>query len=669
MPWLWRPQRYNWRQRYPRRTRPYRRRPLRRRRPRGPFRRRRRYRWVRRRRFYKKKLKSLIIRQFQPETIKKCHIKGIICLFQAGIGRLHNNWGQYQQSYVPPLWPGGGGWSILVFSLNALWAERERLRNVWTKSNDALPLARYIGAKLKFYRNQDLDYIVHWSTCYPMTDSEQHHLISQPSMMLMLRHKLIVTSQKKNPRAKPYIIKRIKPPTQMTNRWFFQKDICNTGLLLLQTTGIDTDRYYLNPYSKNNCATLWSLNTVVFKNRNFQLTEMGTTQWCPKDDYYMYATHNGHTTTTELQIKDLIYLGNPTVYQPGTPIGNQKWENYNKIENFGSPFWHEYHTRDRRVWISKTKPSELLNKPSETKLDTLVTEMSQDIYTECRYNPNRDTGQGNRVFLLKNTRNEKNWDPPQDPNLILDGYPLWLSLWGWVDYQRKLHVAQQIDFNYILVIISDFFETKLPAYVFLDTTFIEGQAPYNATETLQDSNRLHYYPKYKFQMNSIEELCLTGPAVPKLSNRSIEAHMEYYFTFKWGGCPAKIENITDPCNQPKFPVPDNLLQTTTLQNPTTDPIYNLWTWDQRRETITKTAAKRITKDIDSKKTLFTDQTLDPPLQQTGKTFQELLQTSDETSSEEEEKETLQQQLLRHRHRQQQLKHSIKHLLRKLNNPE
>lgn len=179
----------------------------RRRRPRKIIR--RRYQWVRRfKKLFKKKRKFLKLGQWQPELIRNSHIKGIFTLFEASPGRFSNNWPQYRDSLYPEWAPGGGGWSILVFNLGALFDEFQRVRNWWTVSNVNLPLCRFINAKFKFYRDENVDYIVHYSTSYPMTDTAQKHADAQPSRMLMRRHKIIVRSKSHNPRAKPYVKKK-----------------------------------------------------------------------------------------------------------------------------------------------------------------------------------------------------------------------------------------------------------------------------------------------------------------------------------------------------------------------------------------------------------------------------------------------------------------------------
>lgn len=577
-----------------------------------------------------------------------------MCLLQCGPDRISNNWTQSMNSYVPEHWHGGGGWSQLKFSLGSLYEERQLVRNYWTKSNVALPLARYGGCKLKFYRTQYVDYIVHYSKCYPMLDTAEQHTNAQPSAMLMYRKKIIVPSFATEPHnKKPYKKKFISPPSQMSNKWYFQSDICNTGLLLLTTTACNLDRFYLNPLSLSNNITINCINTKVFQNRNFQLTEINHTDtyWSPKDNYYMYGARNNNPQQVKFQ--DLIYIGQTLQNHEGIPIGaTQTWQEYSKNpkwkDNFGNPFSQAYLHGTYHIFIggATQNPKEIFDSsknPRSSTIGTKLTLMGQDIIVKCRYNPNKDTGVGNEIYFLKNTRNEQGWDAPEQKSLTLTGYPLWLSWWGWADWQKKLAQMQQIDFNYIAVFKTDCLDVKLPGYVPIDESFLQGHSPYEPDIPPLPTDYEHWYPKFKYQFQTINEICKCGPGTPKLSTKSIEAHMMYTFYFKWGGCPNELENIADPCNQPKYAVPNNILQTTEIQNPIASPTKELYSFDFRRHIITKKAAQRITESSISEKPILADGSnwSAQPVHQT---------TSEEESEEEPQKETediqLQLQLLK-----------------------
>lgn len=569
-------------------------------------------------------------------------------------------------SIVPEHWNGGGGWSQLKFSLGSLWEQRQIVRNVWTKSNIALPLVRYTGCMFKFYRTTDVDYIVMYNRCHPMLDTESKHTNAQPSTMLMYKHKILVPSYKTAPhKRKPYIRKKIKPPPQLQNRWYFQKDLCDTGLVMITTTAADFQRFFQNPKAVSNNITITCLNTTVFQSRNFQQTDLGTNFWGPKSNYWMYGTLNGHHDTA--QIKDLVFLGQTQTYTQGQPIGMQEWSTYSQnnlqSRNFGNPFHTHYIHGEQNIWIGNDqyKPSELFKTTTDrTQLvKNKLTLMSQPILVKCRYNPNKDTGIGNEIFFLKNTRNETMWDAPVDEKLVLRGYPLWLAWWGWPDWQKKLHIMQQIDLNYIAVFKTTFIPEKLPGYVPLDIEFINGKSPYEEEiDYPLPADSQHWYPRFKYQMRSIDDICKSGPGTVKTSTNSIEAHCSYSFYFKWGGCPKQLENIEDPCNQPKFPIPNKKLQTAEIQDPDTSPQKELYEFDFRRHIITTSAAERIKKDSKPSTSIFTDATKWSATPHQSETEEE-----DEAPTQETETQTLQQLLLQQQRDQRRLQRNILKLMK------
>ncbi len=173
----WRP---NWRtyrkRRFPRR-----------RRPRQTFRRRfRRKRWVRRRfKNFNKKLKRITLKIWQPKSIRKCTIKGPLCLLACGIRNIANNFTLFSESYVPEGNSGGGAWSIMQLTLSALWDEYIHFKNWWTKSNDNHPLVRYLKCKFKFYKSIYTDYVVVPQLCPPFAVGRDDYLSTQPLRMLM----------------------------------------------------------------------------------------------------------------------------------------------------------------------------------------------------------------------------------------------------------------------------------------------------------------------------------------------------------------------------------------------------------------------------------------------------------------------------------------------------
>ncbi len=59
---------------------------------------------------------------------------------------------------------------------------------------------------------------------------------------------------------------------------------------------------------------------------------------------------------------------------------------------------------------------------------------------QCRYNPAKDTGAGNTIWLHSNIRNDYS-KPTTDKTLIIQGLPLWMLLFGWLSYVQQVRKA------------------------------------------------------------------------------------------------------------------------------------------------------------------------------------------------------------------------------------
>ena len=539
---------------------------------------------------------------------------------------------QYYDSIGPAEQSGGGGWSSIVFSLGALYQQFKRLMNWWTKDNDGLPLVQYKGCKFKFYKSWDTDYIVTAQTCPPMTDTEFKHLDSHPYRQLMNKKPIIVPNLVRKPSKKTYKIKRFPPPSLLQNKWYFQQDFCATNLLMLTTSAASFDQFWLPNDQVSQVITFYSLNTKIFSNANFHAEH--TQGYQPKSTYLLWGTGNGTHTEPETFGK-MHYLANTNQYTAGNtwdgnfPPQKTKW---------GNPFFHDHSSIDTKIYYSTKAPTSGSTKTTEVH----ITE-SDHIYITCRYNPLKDTGEGNQVFF-KSTTISKNpiYEPENNPDIHISGFPLWLIFWGWTDWLEKKKPINQIYLNYYIVIISDFIEPKLPGYVILDQDFI---IPDTTTFTQTDLN--YWHPRWAYQKKTANLIGTSGPATPKLNKaHSMQVNAFYTFYFKFGGCPAPMQNIKDPCEQPKFPVPSDQLQTIQIIDPATDKQTMLHDFDERRHTITERAEKRIKKAKDSKTPIFAD-LLNPRIQE---------ETTSEESSEEEThpSQNITQQLLNLRRRRLKL---------------
>lgn len=641
---------------------------------RRPFRR-RRFRYRRRHRWVRRKLSKIPIRQWQPKTIKNCTVKGLHCLFLANHNRLSNNYRQTEHSLVPEHGPGGGGFSVTKYSLDALYEQHQLARNWWTKSNKNLPLVRYRGCTLKLYRSHSVDYVVNIHNCWPMLATNELYMSCQPSMLMMNYKAIFVPSKLTKPGRKMYKRVRIPPPGQLENKWYFTKDLSTIGLVMITASAASFDNYYIATNNESNNISFVSLNPHFWRRHDFQqpgidgyATQIeGTTQ------KHIWATNiaDHQHNVTKLTYQNLVYLADTTNYKPGTfmttTTNNKVRPFISDHKNWGNPFYTNYLNGDDDILVS-TKPLGSFITDTTDITEKLKTEnfqfISQNMMYTCRYSPDRDTGHNTRVYLKSNVRETTGWEPPHKSELIAEGFPLWLVTFGFLDWQRKLGEAINIDRDYLLVIESPFIDPQLPYYIPLDYDFIHGQSPYpphDQTQHIRPPDQTKWFPCTYFQHQTIEQIVQTGPGIAKLGGRkTVEAKIEYSFKFKFGGCPPKMEKVDNPTEQPTYPVPNNNSEMSSLQNPNWDPQQFLYTFDVRKDILTKTAAKRIKKDWKSEKCLFADA---GKLQPEAATALQTPETSSEETDSENEEETLLQKLRLQRRKRKRLQYKLLQLMK------
>nr|UGV35522.1 MAG: ORF1 [TTV-like mini virus] len=658
----------NWRNYWRRRRRSWRRR------PRKIFRRRF---WRRRRRpvrrYRHKKLKKITIKEYQPKVINRLKITGLLPTFICNRDRITNNLTQWLFSKTPEHVPGGGGFSITQFTLGGLYELHDKVQNWWTKSNCNLPLIRYNGCKITLYSTENTDYVFRYTRCYPMKSSNLMYMSAQPSMMMMNLHTIFVPCRQNSQYKRKKKTIRIPPPDQMTTKWYFQHDLVNVPLLATITSAASFDRYYLASSGISTTIGFFALNTHIFKYHNFQ--NFPTTGYIPKDKTYLYAAQNGHTNFQQIEIHELIYLGDTGELKPGRKIKEitgqttgeqfkQKWRDYfSNKENWGNPFYPSYFKQETRVLYTNYSPTELLThfNSGNTNIEAKFQMFNDPFYYNCRYNPLEDTGKDSTLYLVPNIRDQTDWSPINNKNLIISGYPQWLMHFGWWDWQKFQSEVQQLEINYLSVFTSPFVTPKLPQYVVIDEGFLENTSPWHEQHELTASDRKHFYPKGTFQLLTLNKIGSSGPGTVKLTGtNSTEAHLKYKFYFKLGGCPAPMEKVCDPSDQPIYPIPSNSLQSNSLQNPETPPEYFLYNFDETQGQITEKAAARMLTDWESKTPSIS--TTGTKLLLQGTTLQRP-PTPDETSSSEEEEKSLQEQLRIQRRKQRLLKLKILQLLK------
>nr|UGV37495.1 MAG: ORF1 [TTV-like mini virus] len=655
-----------------------RRRWLRRRYTRRPFQRRL---WRRRRRTVRKrKLKKIKIHQWQPQYIRKLKVVGYEPLFLSNAERLTNNFTCYKDSTAPYHFPGGGGFSIMNFTLNALYEKHLVLQNWWTNSNDNMPLIKYNGCTIYLYKEAEFDYLFQYNRAYPMHATLFTYTSTHPQAMLLHKHTKKILCKRNNRNKKPYIRLNLKPPTQFSNKWYFSNELANFSLLQTLATSCSLDRMYTSSTSISTTMGFVSLDTTGFQNHYF--TDWGTQGYYPRQNELLFAVTNGDPDVQKINIEDLIYLGDCKNYVEGTEIkhipttGQTFPQQYNtdtqkklylaktKSTYWGNVFKSSFFWGDQRViTTNKTWDDILKHYTSNKNLGEGWTEKTTKT-VQCRYNPYHDKGKGNIAYLLpiNSVNHNLEWGPPTDKNVITENLPLYTMLWGYLDYNRKCKEYQDIDTKCILVFQSPYVQPNtIKFFVPLDQNFLDGTSPYRPLNNITPSDYYNWHPKVAFQVQSVNNICISGPAVTRLpKDVSVEAHMGYTFYFKVGGSPPPMSVLTKPDEQPQYPIPNNFLQQPSLQSPAIPIEQLLWSFDERRGYVTKKAIQRITdyKQPETSLLSITDTNSYTP------TLQEAQETS-ETSSSEEEETSLQKKLDIERRKQKLLRKRINQLLNRL----
>ncbi len=150
--------------------------------------------------------------------------------------RTSNNLNLYLETAASHYLPGGGSFSIDNFSLETLYKEHMILRNVWTQTNDNLPLVRYIKCVMYLYRSATSDWLFYYNNQYPMKSDLTMYQSCQPYIMLLNNKTKVIPCKQYNKNKKPYKKVIIRPPTQMQNKWYFQRDIAQVPLLQTMAT-------------------------------------------------------------------------------------------------------------------------------------------------------------------------------------------------------------------------------------------------------------------------------------------------------------------------------------------------------------------------------------------------------------------------------------------------
>nr|UHM26196.1 MAG: ORF1 [Torque teno midi virus] len=648
MPWWWNRRRRPWFGRYKRRkTRRYKRKRFPRRRYRRFTTRRRRR---RRRKKVRRKRQTITIKQWQPDSITKCKIKGIGCLCAGADGRQAFCYTNELKNYPQPKAPGGGGFGAEMFTLEYLYKQWVARKNIWTHSNDYKDLVRYTGTTIKLFRHPTTDFIVSYSRQPPFLVEKDYFNEIHPVNMLLKKHKRFIPSLKRKPTGKLYTKIKIKPPKQMITKWFFQRDFASHGLFILEGTACNMGWGYYGPNTQSRCITIRALNTNFYKNTGWGQIKGSHTNPDP------YLPYSEYPTTTGLYFFWPYKGAKPTNY-PFHPTTTNYYTTVDYSTGFFGP-----------TVLTATKVT--TDQSGQGKQHELP-------ITLARYNPDIDTGEKNAVWL-ESIINERHWQPPEDPDLIIVGKPLWMAFFGFYNYIEKvkkdkgwLKTAMFVCQSPAIELITPTTQTVFPI---LDDSFTVGKMPFD--ELLTDQQKKLWFPTVDHQQVVINNFVKSGPYIPKYAYQKESTwELDYMYTsyFKWGGPQIYDQPVQDPEKQGKYDVPDTVQQAVQVVNPLKQHQKQLLrAWDYRRGIITTTALKRMSEHLSPDSSLSSDDSEPTPKRKKvaaeiphspkeKKKIQKCLQQLFEENTFQEE-EDLKHLIHQQQFQQQQLKRNLLKLL-------
>lgn len=438
----------------------------------------------------------------------------------------------------------------------------------------------------------------------------------------------------------------------MLTKWFFQENFSDAPLLKLTASACNFRYSELGCCNTNQIITAFSINTEFFQQGNWANSHAIYKPW--------------------LTIPSTLY------YLDTIPTGNNMKDDQWKLKHMTTQIIQKYDdcvNMDTGYFATKILTAKAISRDSST-----YNPMAELPLVQFRYNPTLDTGKGNAIWLHSSLATS--YDKPAiDKTLILEGYPLWQMLYGWLSYVQYIKKATDFFTAHILVIQCPQIKigptvSKQQIFIPLSTDFVNGKPPYG--EPLTTWWRAHWYPNIYDQLPVINAIVESGPLVPKYSqtkNSTWELKYFYNFFFKWGGPEITEPQVTDPAAQPTYPVPDTMLQTIQVRDPKKQRYDSiLHPWDYRRGAIKESALKRIRENLSIDTTYLPDESPKKRKRVTGPCLtapeeedQEVkacLQALCEESSYQEiqEEESLHQLIKQQHQKQQELKWNILRLL-------
>lgn len=503
--------------------------------------------------------------------------------------------------FIQPKAPGGGGFGCEVIDLEYLYHQYKGRNNIWTKTNQYTDLCRYTGCKITLYRHPSTDFIFQYNIQPPFHIEKYTYQDIQPLQMLLKPHKRIILSRDSNPKGKLKTTVKIKPPKELSTKWFFQKDFSKVPLVQLNAAAADLRYATLGCCNVSQMATLYALNSAHF----FKKSNWG------QYNNQIYKPYDGISLPmgflyTEKGGAEKVYAITQDTFGQGTTTAYLK--SISRSIGWFNP----------RVLLAKAvyTGTDISDRTTPTELKTKTLLGVLPIVT-ARYNPNEDDGSGNEVWLTSIFHGQYD-KPAVTPDYIITGVPLYIALYGYWNYLIEVSSDKGIMNTHMFVVKSKAIRplqttSSQDYYPLVDLDFLNGKLPYD--QYISEDDKTKWFPTAENQIITLNTLVQTGPYIPRLDNiknSTWELRYKYCFYFKWGGPQTTDPIIDDPHSKGDYPTPGTINQRLQITNPEKQiPETMFHSWDYRRGVITEGAIKRMSENLQTDSSIQSDDSETP----------------------------------------------------------
>uniref|UniRef100_A0AAU8H8A1 Capsid protein n=1 Tax=Alphatorquevirus homin9 TaxID=3048433 RepID=A0AAU8H8A1_9VIRU len=672
----------------------------------------------RKRRFKRRRRKAKIkITQWQPSSVKRCFVIGYFPLVICGPGRWSENFTSHIEDRISK-GPFGGGHSTSRWSLKVLYEEFQKHHNFWTRSNKELELVRFFGSTWRFYRHEDTDYIVYYSRKAPLGGNLLTAPSLHPGAAMLSKHKIIVPSFKTRPGGKPTVKINIKPPTTLIDKWYFQKDICDTTFLNLNVVLCNLRFPFCSPQTDNICVTFQILHEVYHNFISITAAPLLTaTTWQKYYENFLdaafptersvnklntFSTEGAYshpqikkfqqniTGSEEKYFRDKDGLwGDPIHITDNQDLAKVKTIIINNAKNYLKKVQQEYKGQENLKNLIHPVFCQYVGIFGSPLLNfNRISPEIPGLYKDIIYNPLTDKGIGNRVWIDYLSKGDTKYNPTQSKCCISD-LPMWMACFGLVDWCKKETGNWEIPPWARIVMICPYTYPKLyntpdpeSGFIPIGYNFSQGLMP-DGSKYTPIQMRHRWYPNLLNQQAVLEDISQSGPFSYREKTNTANINAKYKFRFHFGGNPVSEQIVADPCKQPTFEMPGTSTLPPRLQ--VTDPKllgphYTFHSWDKRRDYYNGRTIKRMSEQQETSEFLFpgpkkprVDLDAVQPVEKDSlpqKREQRPWETSEseketEALSEEEETGSVHQQLRQQLKEQKQLRQGINCLFEQL----